>query len=155
MTNFVDFISIFFLVSFDIRFVSLAESKEITAESPRGGVEIKRVYGEWTTSYLLIRNANIADSGIYTCAPAGGSQTHIKVHVFLHGKCKNHCHSILEPFGGHSKIDYKIYYAIYIVDKFLSLSLNQTEWAQVSDQRQCKLVHPHILLTKATFGTHC
>lgn len=60
--------------------------KEITAESPRGGVDIKRIYGEWTTSYLLIRNANIADSGVYTCAPAGGSQTNIKVHVFLHGK---------------------------------------------------------------------
>lgn len=82
--------------------------KEVTAESPRGGIDIKRVYGEWTTSYLLIRNANVADSGIhtylyrlfrylfthiyilgiYTCAPAGGSQTNIKVHVFLHGKSK-------------------------------------------------------------------
>lgn len=40
--------------------------KEVTAESPRGGIDIKRVYGEWTTSYLLIRNANVADSGIYT-----------------------------------------------------------------------------------------
>ncbi|XP_055327127.1 lachesin-like isoform X2 [Sitodiplosis mosellana] len=62
------------------------ENKEITAESPRGSVDIKRIYGEWTTSYLLIRNANIADSGVYTCAPAGGSQTSIKVHVFLHGE---------------------------------------------------------------------
>lgn len=60
--------------------------QEITAELPRGGIDIKGVYGEWTTSYLLIRDANVADSGIYTCAPAGGSQTNIKVHVFLHGK---------------------------------------------------------------------
>ncbi|XP_031626668.1 uncharacterized protein LOC116342964 isoform X1 [Contarinia nasturtii] len=62
------------------------ENKEIVAESPRGGIDIKRVYGEWTTSYLLIRNANIADSGVYRCAPAGGSDTSIKVHVFLHGE---------------------------------------------------------------------
>lgn len=41
---------------------------------------------EWTTSYLLIHDADIADSGIYTCAPTSGGRTNIKVHVFLHGK---------------------------------------------------------------------
>lgn len=35
---------------------------------------------------MLIRNANIADSGVYKCQPAGGSPTNIKVHVFLHGE---------------------------------------------------------------------
>lgn len=55
-------------------------------QSARGGIDIKEVYGEWTTSYLLIRNAGSLDSGIYTCAPAGGVRTSIKVHVFLEGK---------------------------------------------------------------------
>lgn len=59
--------------------------QEITAESSRGGIDIKRIYGEWTTSYLLIRNANVGDGGQYVCAPAGGSQTSIKVHVFQNG----------------------------------------------------------------------
>lgn len=59
--------------------------QEITAESSRGGIDIKRIYGEWTTSYLLIRNANVGDGGLYVCAPAGGSQTNIKVHVFQNG----------------------------------------------------------------------
>lgn len=41
---------------------------------------------EWTTSYLLIHDADITDSGIYACAPTSGGRTSIKVHVFLHGK---------------------------------------------------------------------
>lgn len=62
--------------------------QEISPESSRGGIDIKRVYGEWTTSYLLIRNANVGDGGLYVCAPAGGSQTNIKVHVFQNGTHK-------------------------------------------------------------------
>lgn len=72
----------FLLLSF---FCFLIVQQEITAESSRGGIDIRRIYGEWTTSYLLIRNANVGDGGQYVCAPAGGSQTSIKVHVFQNG----------------------------------------------------------------------
>lgn len=86
-----------YVITFCFWFFFSSELKEVTAESSRGGVDIKRIYGEWTTSYLLIRNANIADSGIYTCAPAGGSQTNIKVHVFLHGKSNCQTDGIFDP----------------------------------------------------------
>lgn len=46
---------------------------------------------EWTTSYLLIHDADINDSGVYVCAPTSGGRTSIKVHVFLHG---NNAHSM-------------------------------------------------------------
>lgn len=58
----------------------------INFDSPRGGVNIKTHSGEWTTSYLLIQGADIADSGNYTCAPSNAGRTSAKVHVFLHGK---------------------------------------------------------------------
>lgn len=57
----------------------------INFDSPRGGVTIKTHSGEWTTSYLLIQGADIADSGNYTCAPSNAGPTSAKVHVFLHG----------------------------------------------------------------------
>lgn len=49
---------------------------------------------EWTTSYLLIHDADINDSGVYICAPTSGGRTSIKVHVFLHGnKMPRHTHT--------------------------------------------------------------
>lgn len=117
------------MFSFHNRVVFFAESKEITAESPRGGVDIKRVYGEWTTSYLLIRNANIADSGIYTCAPAGGSQTHIKVHVFLHGKYTKIIVIRFRPFGTIRKsiYIYTINFIVYHLHCSYKFSLSNSE----------------------------
>lgn len=47
-----------------------------------------------TTSYLLIHDADIIDSGIYVCAPTSGGRTSIKVHVFLHGKIDLFIHDI-------------------------------------------------------------
>lgn len=81
--------SLIFFLSFFHSF-ACCTLQEITAESSRGGIDIKRIYGEWTTSYLLIRNANVGDGGQYVCAPAGGSQTHIKVHVFQNGTYNYH-----------------------------------------------------------------
>lgn len=77
------FLEYIFIQVFSFFFIDMQQ--EITAESSRGGIDIKRIYGEWTTSYLLIRNANVGDGGQYVCAPAGGSQTSIKVHVFQNG----------------------------------------------------------------------
>lgn len=42
--------------------------------------------GDMTTSYLLIENADIGDSGKYTCGPSNTGPASVKVHVFLHGK---------------------------------------------------------------------
>lgn len=66
-------------------------SQEINYDSPRGRVAMRTHANEWTTSYLLIHDADINDSGVYICAPTSGSRTSIKVHVFLHGNfCIQH-----------------------------------------------------------------
>lgn len=83
-THFIRFLLVW-LTIFIFFLPLLHMQQEITAESSRGGIDIKRIYGEWTTSYLLIRNANVGDGGLYVCAPAGGSRTNIKVHVFQNG----------------------------------------------------------------------
>ncbi|XP_055327129.1 junctional adhesion molecule A-like [Sitodiplosis mosellana] len=62
------------------------ENKEINYDAPRGRVAVRTHSNEWTTSYLLINDADITDSGIYVCAPTSGGRTSIKVHVFLHGE---------------------------------------------------------------------
>lgn len=59
--------------------------QEINYDSPRGRVAVRTHANEWTTSYLLIHDADILDSGVYVCAPTSGGRTSIKVHVFLHG----------------------------------------------------------------------
>lgn len=59
--------------------------QEINYDSPRGRVAMRTHSNEWTTSYLLIHDADINDSGVYVCAPTSGGRTSIKVHVFLHG----------------------------------------------------------------------
>lgn len=59
--------------------------QEINYDSPRGRIAMKTHAGEWTTSYLLIHEADITDSGTYVCAPTSGGRAAIKVHVFLHG----------------------------------------------------------------------
>lgn len=59
--------------------------QEINYDSPRGRIAVKTHTSEWTTSYLLIHDADINDSGVYVCAPTSGGRATIKVHVFLHG----------------------------------------------------------------------
>lgn len=41
--------------------------------------------GEGTTSYLLIQDAELTDSGKYSCAPYNADMASIRVHV-LNGK---------------------------------------------------------------------
>lgn len=41
--------------------------------------------GDVTTSYLLIQNADLADSGKYSCSPSNADVASVRVHV-LNGK---------------------------------------------------------------------
>lgn len=41
--------------------------------------------GEGTTSYLLIQDAELTDSGKYSCAPSNADMASVRVHV-LNGK---------------------------------------------------------------------
>lgn len=41
--------------------------------------------GDVTTSFLLIQNADLADSGKYSCAPSNADVASVRVHV-LNGK---------------------------------------------------------------------
>lgn len=66
--------------------IFLLFKQEVSFDSDRGGVSMKTHTGEMTTSYLLIENADIGDSGRYTCAPSNTGPASVKVHVFLHGK---------------------------------------------------------------------
>lgn len=58
----------------------------ISYDSARGGVSVITEKGDVTTSYLLIQNADLADSGKYSCSPSNADVATIRVHV-LNGKC--------------------------------------------------------------------
>ncbi|XP_011291652.2 protein sidekick-like [Musca domestica] len=53
----------------------------INYDSTRGGVSVVTEKGDITTSYLLLQNADLADSGKYSCAPSNAEMTSIRVHV--------------------------------------------------------------------------
>lgn len=118
------FISIFFFDSIYLILIVISNMyvcnpiwQEINYDSPRGRVAVRTHANEWTTSYLLIHDADITDSGIYTCAPTSGGRTSIKVHVFLHGN-------------------------FWSVHKTSPNIHNLTKFhLQASDQRRCKQVH--------------
>lgn len=48
--------------------------KVISYDSSRGGISVITEKAETTTSYLLIQNADLADSGKYTCAPSNAGK---------------------------------------------------------------------------------
>lgn len=58
----------------------------ISYDSTRGGVSVITEKGDVTTSYLLIQNADLADSGKYSCSPSNADVASVRVHV-LNGKC--------------------------------------------------------------------
>lgn len=43
--------------------------------------------GETTTSYLLIQDARVSDSGKYSCSPSNADVAGVRVHVLANGKC--------------------------------------------------------------------
>lgn len=57
----------------------------ISYDSIRGGVSVITEKGEVTISYLLIQNADLADSGKYSCSPSNADVASVRVHV-LNGK---------------------------------------------------------------------
>lgn len=57
----------------------------ISYDSTRGGVSVITEKGDVTTSYLLIQNADLADSGKYSCSPSNADVASVRVHV-LNGK---------------------------------------------------------------------
>ncbi|EDX09940.1 GD14231 [Drosophila simulans] len=57
----------------------------INYDSSRGGVSVITEKGDVTTSFLLIQNADLADSGKYSCAPSNADVASVRVHV-LNGR---------------------------------------------------------------------
>lgn len=59
--------------------------------------------GDVTTSYLLIQNADLADSGKYQCSPSNADVASVRVHV-LNGKCFTYYHPHHTYIKTHSHI---------------------------------------------------
>ncbi|KAK8394323.1 hypothetical protein O3P69_006492 [Scylla paramamosain] len=86
------------------------ENKSISYSSSRGGVSMVVVKGPTTTSHLLITSATTQDAGLYTCAPADLSTTHIRVYVLdgedaaatLKNTSVTHTHPLPPPGEGHA-----------------------------------------------------
>ncbi|KAL1449182.1 hypothetical protein WDU94_000401 [Cyamophila willieti] len=57
----------------------------ISYDSSRGGVSVITEKGDVTTSYLLIQQAELKDSGKYSCSPSNADVASVYVHV-LNGK---------------------------------------------------------------------
>ncbi|XP_066968475.1 zwei Ig domain protein zig-8-like [Macrobrachium rosenbergii] len=53
----------------------------VSNDSPRGGIQVYAESGNVTNGYLLIKNAQLPDTGNYTCAPSNTDPTSIRVHV--------------------------------------------------------------------------
>lgn len=56
----------------------------ISYDSTRGGVSVITEKGDVTTSYLLIQNADLADSGKYSCSPSNADVASVRTcfHYF-------------------------------------------------------------------------
>lgn len=57
----------------------------ISYDSSRGGVSVITEKGDVTTSHLLIQNADLDDSGKYSCSPSNADVASVRVHV-LNGR---------------------------------------------------------------------
>ncbi|XP_068244866.1 zwei Ig domain protein zig-8-like [Palaemon carinicauda] len=55
--------------------------KVISYDSPRGGITSVTERSNTTTGYLLIQNAQPADTGNYSCSPSNTAATSLRVHV--------------------------------------------------------------------------
>uniref|UniRef100_A0A182IRI3 Ig-like domain-containing protein n=1 Tax=Anopheles atroparvus TaxID=41427 RepID=A0A182IRI3_ANOAO len=53
----------------------------ISYDSSRGGVSVITEKGDVTTSHLLIQNADLDDSGKYSCSPSNADVASVRVHV--------------------------------------------------------------------------
>lgn len=71
----------------------------ISYDSSRGGVSVITEKGDVTTSYLLIQNADLADSGKYSCSPSNADVASVRVHV-LNGKYLHSEHHLPQSCDG-------------------------------------------------------
>ncbi|CAH0562537.1 unnamed protein product [Brassicogethes aeneus] len=53
----------------------------ISYDSSRGGVSVLTEKGDVTTSFLLIQQAALSDSGKYSCSPSNADVASVRVHV--------------------------------------------------------------------------
>ena len=53
----------------------------ISYSSPRGGISQITVKGDTTTSFLLVQEASLTDSGSYACHASVGTVSQVMVHV--------------------------------------------------------------------------
>lgn len=56
-------------------------SQPISYDSSRGGVSLITEKGDTTFSYLLIQNAELSDSGRYSCSPSNADVASVRVFV--------------------------------------------------------------------------
>jgi len=59
--------------------------REISYDSPRGGVSQITEKGSTTSSFLLVQQSSLADSGLYSCQPSVGNTASTRVHVIRSG----------------------------------------------------------------------
>ncbi|XP_059614630.1 zwei Ig domain protein zig-8-like isoform X2 [Phlebotomus argentipes] len=57
------------------------QDEVISYDSTRGGVSVITEKGEVTTSYLLLQDAELTDSGKYSCSPSNADVASVRVHV--------------------------------------------------------------------------
>lgn len=59
--------------------------REISYDSPRGGVSQITEKGTTTSSFLLVQHSTLSDSGSYACHPSIGNLAETRVHVIRSG----------------------------------------------------------------------
>ncbi|OXA64529.1 hypothetical protein Fcan01_02429 [Folsomia candida] len=69
-----------------IKYVQPRDMNVINYNSERGGVSVITEKGETTTSYLLVQNAMVSDSGKYSCSPSNADVAAVRVHVLANGE---------------------------------------------------------------------
>lgn len=60
---------------------TLSILQPISYDSARGGVSLITEKGDTTFSYLLIQNAELSDSGRYSCSPSNADVASVRVFV--------------------------------------------------------------------------
>ncbi|XP_062559968.1 uncharacterized protein LOC134224575 isoform X2 [Armigeres subalbatus] len=70
----------------------------ISYDSSRGGVSVITEKGDVTTSHLLIQNADLDDSGKYSCSPSNADVASVRVHV-LNGEHPEAMQTGTAPFS--------------------------------------------------------
>lgn len=76
-----DEVDIFILFALHINLTFCTYTQPISYDSSRGGVSLITEKGDTTYSYLLIQNAELSDSGRYSCSPSNADVASVRVFV--------------------------------------------------------------------------